>query len=129
MQCTGTESNLNQCRSTGPSTSCNHRNDAGVICIPSAYAIPVRLSNGTASSNGRVEINVNGRWGVICDFGWDIRDATVVCRQLGYIGQLWVWHGRSFKSLALQQDLYHVHVYWLLISSHMHFVKPGCPVP
>ena len=41
--------------------------------------------DGTDTSNGRVEICQDEIWGSICyDDDWDIDDAIVVCRQLGY---------------------------------------------
>lgn len=44
----------------------------------------IRL-NGTSSSNrGRIEILYNNTWGTICDHNWDMKDAMVVCRQLGF---------------------------------------------
>lgn len=46
----------------------------------------VSLINGRIKSEGIVRVRHNATWWTICDFQWDEREASIVCRMLGYSG-------------------------------------------
>ncbi|KAK6308577.1 hypothetical protein J4Q44_G00218480 [Coregonus suidteri] len=43
----------------------------------------IRLVSGDSDCSGRVELLQRNQWGTVCDHGWDLREADVVCQELG----------------------------------------------
>ncbi|NXU59440.1 DMBT1 protein, partial [Turnix velox] len=89
VECSGDESSLEQCSHQGMGThDCYHKEDAGAAECPNVSPLlfqemSLRLVNGGDTCSGRLEVFHNGSWATVCDDGWDMRDARVVCRQVG----------------------------------------------
>ncbi|XP_052268670.1 uncharacterized protein LOC127870050 [Dreissena polymorpha] len=76
--CHGAEKDISLCVRRNTST-CFLSSAASINC-----RTPIRLVNGTSSQSGRVEIEYRGRWGTICDDGFDDLEAKVICNMLGF---------------------------------------------
>ncbi|XP_021346192.1 deleted in malignant brain tumors 1 protein-like [Mizuhopecten yessoensis] len=78
LGCHGSEADLASCQFNGWGVhSCQHSHDVAVSCD-----LPIRLSQ--SEYEGRLEIFHGGTWGTVCDDYFEMDDAIVVCRTLGY---------------------------------------------
>ncbi|POI31371.1 hypothetical protein CIB84_004879, partial [Bambusicola thoracicus] len=94
VECRGNESALWNCPHTGwGSFNCPHYFDVGVIC--SGYG-GYRLSNGSTTCSGRVELLHGGSWGTLCDYLWNFSAASDLCQHLDCGVALSIPDGQSF---------------------------------
>ncbi|XP_064369557.1 deleted in malignant brain tumors 1 protein-like [Dromaius novaehollandiae] len=107
FECAGNESLLSACARRLPhGQGCTHTSDAAIICSPYTG---FRLVNGSTECTGRVELEARGTWGSLCDAGWDMPDAQVLCHNLGCGFAASVPRGGYFGtgSSPLWQDTFH----------------------
>ena len=111
VACSGNESQLIDCISSSNIGvhNCQHNNDAGVRCQGNSKSIiyyclsiilllylnegtlmlncthgDIRLESGRNDREGTLRVCIGDIWSTVCNYGWDSRDAAVVCQQLGF---------------------------------------------
>lgn len=83
MSCRGDESNLWECRHNDWGKHyCNHNEDAGVTCSDGSD-LKLRLIGGSSHCAGTVEVEIQKLTGKLCERTWGLKEADVLCRQLG----------------------------------------------
>uniref|UniRef100_A0A8C8UB53 CD163 antigen n=1 Tax=Peromyscus maniculatus bairdii TaxID=230844 RepID=A0A8C8UB53_PERMB len=89
--CNGDESALWECRHREwGKHNCHHREDTGVTCSACAHIssadgsdLELRLVGGGGRCAGIVEVEIQKLVGKMCSRSWTLKEANVVCRQLG----------------------------------------------
>ena len=92
VRCNGSENTLDDCPGENVGVhNCGHGEDVGVVCHPITPEDvcedgQVRLADGPDGRNyeGRLEICIQNHWGTVCDDRYNVEEAAVVCRQLGF---------------------------------------------
>ncbi|CAI5671654.1 unnamed protein product, partial [Oreochromis niloticus] len=106
VTCSGNENSLTECQHSGfLSNTCEHGQDAAVICSDVSIIL---TGSGSTQCSGRVEVYHNNSWGTVCDDGWDLNDAEVICRQLNCGSALEVPQSAQFGAGTGQIWLDHV---------------------
>ncbi|XP_063969835.1 scavenger receptor cysteine-rich domain superfamily protein-like [Lytechinus pictus] len=86
VSCTGDEDSFTDCRSHLVSvheSNCNHNQDMGVECFANDNDL-IFLLSGAGSYEGAVAYRERDRRALLCDGSWTNREASVVCRMIGY---------------------------------------------
>ena len=74
----------------------------------------VRLVDGPNAYSGRVEVYINGTWGIVCDDQWNLNAGHVVCRQLGFSKAISIHHAGAFGTgIKVYLVCKHPEVNWL----------------
>ncbi|KAJ8027049.1 Deleted in malignant brain tumors 1 protein [Holothuria leucospilota] len=130
VHCTGNEMSLSGCNYTlFGNLGCSHHQDVGVLC-GEMYLQETRLVDGHSNDSGRLEVLINDEWGTVCDEEWDMKDATVACRQLGFPAAIFTYSlahfGEGFGRIWMSDVQCKGTELSLLECKHERYQKPSC---
>ncbi|CAH1782421.1 unnamed protein product [Owenia fusiformis] len=87
VQCEGKENNVAQCKiKTTEATRCSK--DYFLICQGLSESITKARLHEIEPRGGPVSVLRYNKWQAVCPDGWDVREATVLCRTLGFFKSL-----------------------------------------
>ncbi|CAH1173589.1 unnamed protein product [Phaedon cochleariae] len=61
------------------------RYDSETEMIQIEPKVPIRLLGGNEDTEGRLQLKIDEQWGTVCSYGWTMKNAALVCQQLGYV--------------------------------------------
>ncbi|KAG7212821.1 hypothetical protein KM043_002178 [Ampulex compressa] len=104
LNCTGmyvcaNQKCINESQVCDGKNDCNDRSDENV-CSAQNLDYAIRLAGAKNSHEGRVEVKILGVWGQVCDDGFGMINADVICKELGFtLGALEVRPGGFYGNL------------------------------
>ncbi|XP_063914202.1 protein bark beetle isoform X2 [Zophobas morio] len=69
--------------------------------------VPIRLLGGATENEGRLQVKIDQQWGTVCNYGWTIKNAALVCQQLGYVlnPEDWYLERNEIPSAGTTEDV------------------------
>ncbi|XP_070154001.1 uncharacterized protein [Polyergus mexicanus] len=90
---------INQTQVCDGKNDCDDRSDEN-ICTAENLDYDIRLAGANNSYEGRIEVKILGHWGQVCDDGFGMINADVICKELGFdLGALEVRSGGFYGNL------------------------------